>query len=176
MPLDFPGTPQLNDVYNYGDRSWKYNGRSWVASSQTIGYTGSQGITGFVGSQGTAGFVGSQGTLAVVRIGSNGAATSGDQTPPSDSVDQFNILGITGGISMLPPSGSPADGQRMLIRIKDNGLGARAITWTTAGSGSYRAIGVTLPATTTVGKITYVGCVYNSQDSVWDVVAVTIQA
>ena len=114
-------------------------------------------------------------TIAV-RTSNNGATTSGNITPTADTADLYNILGLTGAITILAPSGTPLDGQRLLLRIKDDGVGARGITWTTVGAGSFRSIGVTLPATTTLGKILYVGCVYNSQDSVWDTVAVTIQS
>jgi hypothetical protein len=69
------------------------------------------------------------------------------------------------------PSGTPTNGQRLLIRIKDNGT-ARALTW----NAIYRVIGVTLPTTTTANKTIYVGCIYNSADSTWDVVAETEQA
>jgi hypothetical protein len=46
------------------------------------------------------------------------------------------------------------------------------LTWTTGTSKSFRAIGVTLPGTTVVGKTIYVGCIYNVFDSRWDAVAV----
>lgn len=101
-------------------------------------------------------------------------ATSGNLTPNGDTTDVFNAFGLTGAITMLTPSGTPVDGQRLMLRFEDNGTG-RGITWTTT-SGAYRAVGVTLPSTTTASKITYVGCVYNSTDIFWDVVAVVTQA
>jgi hypothetical protein len=55
------------------------------------------------------------------------------------------------------------------LRIKDNGT-RQTLSWTTT-SGAYRSVGITLP-TTTVPTIMYVGCVYNSADAFWDVVAV----
>ena len=67
------------------------------------------------------------------------------------------------------------DGQKMTFRIKDNGT-ARALTWTTGSSKAFRAIGTTLPTTTTISKTVYVGCVYNSTDSRWDVVAIAQEA
>lgn len=134
------------------------------------GYTGSRG---YVGSFGYTGSRGPIGNLSLARTGNSGGA--GNITPPSDSVDQYNIVGLYSSVAIQNPSGSPVDGQRLLLRFKDDGGGARSITWST-GAGGYRAIGVTLPATTTTGKVTYVGCVYNSQDGYWDTVAVTIQA
>jgi len=69
------------------------------------------------------------------------------------------------------PTGIPNDGQRLIIRIKDNGT-ARTITW---GS-NYQSVGATLPTTTTAGKITYIGLIYNSSASKWDCVAVATQS
>jgi hypothetical protein len=107
------------------------------------------------------------------RIGSNGATTSGNITPTSDTADQYNITGLTGTSNIQIPSGTPTDGQRLSIRIKDNGTN-RSLTWVTS-AGGYRVIGTTLPTTTTANKTIYVGCVYNSADSFWDVVAVATQ-
>lgn len=101
-------------------------------------------------------------------------ATSGNLTINGDTTDIYRAEGLTGAITFLQPSGTPVDGQRLVIRIEDNGT-ARGITWT-ATSGAFRAVGVTLPTTTVAGKVTYVGCFYNSTDVFWDVVAVTTQA
>lgn len=101
-------------------------------------------------------------------------ATSGNFTANGDTTDVFDCFGLTGAITFLTPSGTPVNGQRLMIRIEDNGS-ARGITWTTS-SGAFRAVGVTLPSTTTASKIIYVGCVYNSTDIFWDVVAVATQA
>jgi hypothetical protein len=108
------------------------------------------------------------------RIGSNGGTTSGNITPTSDTADQYNITGLTGTSAIQIPSGTPTDGQRLSIRIKDNGTG-RTLSWVTT-AGGYRVIGTTLPLTTTANKTIYVGCVYNVADSFWDVVAVAEQA
>jgi hypothetical protein len=101
-------------------------------------------------------------------------ATSGTLTPDGNTTDLFEAEGLTGAITLAAPSGTPVDGQKLLIRIKDNGT-ARGITWTTS-SGAYRAIGITLPTTTVISKVTYVGCVYNGTDLFWDAVATVTQA
>ena len=101
-------------------------------------------------------------------------ATSGSLTPNGDTTDVFNAFGLTGAITMLAPSGTPVDGQKLMLRFEDNGTG-RGITWTTS-SGAYRAVGITLPTTTVASKVTYVGCVYNSTDIFWDAVATVTQA
>lgn len=100
--------------------------------------------------------------------------TSGNQTPTGDSSDQYIMTGLTGAITMLAPSGTPTDGQKLTLRFLDNGT-ARGITWTTS-AGAYRAIGTTLPTTTVANKALYVGCIYNTTAGFWDVVAVAQQA
>jgi hypothetical protein len=101
-------------------------------------------------------------------------ATSGTLTPNGDTTDLFVAEGLTGAVTLAAPSGTPVNGQKLLIRLKDDGT-ARGITWTTS-SGAYRAIGITLPTTTVLSKTTYVGCVYNSADTFWDAVATVTQA
>lgn len=55
MPLNFPSSPALNDVYTYGDSSWKWNGTVWAIFQTSIGSTGPQGTTGNTGPTGTNG-------------------------------------------------------------------------------------------------------------------------
>lgn len=102
------------------------------------------------------------------------SATSGTITSNGDTTDVYIAEGLTGTITLAKPSGTPVDGQRLMIRLKDNGT-ARSIGWTTS-AGAFRAVGITLPTTTVLGKVTYVGCVYNSTDNYWDAVAVVTQA
>jgi hypothetical protein len=104
-----------------------------------------------------------------------GTVTSGTPiTPTADTADQYNVTALATAATIAAPSGTPTDGQKLVIRIKDNGT-ARALTWTTT-SGAYRAVGVTLPTTTVATKVVYIGCIYNSQDTFWDVIAVAQQA
>ena len=102
------------------------------------------------------------------------ATTTGTTiTPTAGSTNQYNVTALASAATIATPSGTPVDGQKLTLRFKDNGT-ARALTWTTT-SGAYRAVGVTLPATTVISKVLYVGCIYNSQDTFWDVVAVAQQ-
>ena len=102
------------------------------------------------------------------------SGTSGNLTINGDTTDLYKAEGLTGAITFLQPSGTPVDGQKLMIRLEDDGT-ARGITWTTS-AGAFRAVGITLPTTTVLGKVTYVGCVYNSTDSFWDAVATVTQA
>ena len=54
MPsINFPSGPSLNDTYNLGTRTWKWNGEAWALQPLTGGFTGSQGSIGYSGSIGT---------------------------------------------------------------------------------------------------------------------------
>jgi hypothetical protein len=131
------------------------------------------------GNHASAGYATTSGTQTLTnkRINPRAVAagsTSGNLTPNGDTTDVFNAFGLTGAITLLTPSGTPVDGQRLMLRFEDNGTG-RGITWTTS-SGAFRAVGVTLPTTTVASKVTYVGCIYNTTDTFWDVIAVATQA
>lgn len=101
------------------------------------------------------------------RIGTE--ASSATSTPTADTVDQWNITALAAADAIAAPTGTPNDGQRLTLRIKDNGT-ARALTW----NAIYRAgTDVALPTTTVVSKTMYVGFIYNAADSKWDLVALT---
>lgn len=101
------------------------------------------------------------------RIGT--VASASTITPTADVSDQYNVTALAVPATVTTPSGgTPTDGQKLIIRILDNGT-ARALSWTTT-AGAYRAVGITLPTTTVVGKVMYVGCVYNTAAGFWDVV------
>lgn len=36
MPLDFPNSPNTNDVYSAAGKTWQWNGTSWVLLSLSI--------------------------------------------------------------------------------------------------------------------------------------------
>jgi len=93
----------------------------------------------------------------------------------SDSYDQQSFTALANDLTISADAGTPTDGQKTVFRFEDNGT-ARVLTWTTGSSKSFRAIGVTLPTTTVIGKTLYVGCIYNTADSRWDAVAVAQEA
>ena len=97
-------------------------------------------------------------------------ASAATITPTGDTADQYEVTALATPATIAAPSGTPTDGQKLILRIKDNGT-ARALTWTTT-SGAYRSVGVALPPTTILGKVVYIGCVWNAQDTFWDVLAV----
>lgn len=116
------------------------------------------------------------GTISTTRINPRiGTVTSSATiTPTGDTSDQYNVTAQAVGGTFAIPSGTPVDGQKLTLRIKDNGA-AQTLAWTTS-AGGYRVVGVTLPTTTVISKTLYVGCIYNAADAFWDVVAVAQQA
>ena len=90
------------------------------------------------------------------------------------AVSTNDIVTITAqavGLTLANPTGTFSEGQSLIIRIKDNGT-ARSIAYGT----NFRAIGVTAPTTTVANKTTYIGCIYNSTDTKFDIVGVCTEA
>jgi hypothetical protein len=92
-------------------------------------------------------------------------------TPNADEDDLVSVSaqGETLIIANPSPAYTVVQGQKLIIRIKDNGT-QRTLDWDTSGS-QYRAIQSSLPATTTVNKLLYLGFIYNATDTKWDLVA-----
>lgn len=99
------------------------------------------------------------------------AVTSAATVTPTFSNDLVKITAQAAALTLANPTGTAVPGWGIAIRIKDNGT-ARAISYGT----QYRAIGVTLPATTVISKTLYLGMIFNSDDTKWDVTAVAQEA
>lgn len=99
------------------------------------------------------------------------AASASSVTPDVSSYDQYAFTALAATLAINAPIGTPVDGTKLIFRFLDNGV-ARTLNW----NGTYTAIGVTLPTVTVANKTTYVGCIYNSTATRWDVVAVATQA
>jgi len=101
----------------------------------------------------------------------NGTASSATPTPNADTTDVYYITAQAEAATFGAPTGTPHNGQKLIIRILDNGT-ARALAW----NAIYASRGATLPATTVLGKTHYVGLIYNSNTTTWDCVAATVEA
>ena len=108
---------------------------------------------------------------AIIDPISSTTASTATLTVDTDVIDFATITAQSEGLTIAAPTGSPVEGQKLIIRLKDDGS-ARAITF----NAIFRALGVTLPTTTVVSKITYLGLVYNSTDTKWDIVATKTEA
>lgn len=82
--------------------------------------------------------------------------------------DEFDVTAQAGALKFNNPGGTPVNGQKLIIRVKDNGT-ARALTYDT----QFRASSdLALPTTTVLGKVLYMGFIYNATDTKWDLLAV----
>jgi microcystin-dependent protein len=108
--IDFPDSPEVNDIFTAGDRSWKWNGVAWQTVTTRIGATGPTGPTGPEGN-----FLVSQTQPSF--------ATEGDVWYDSSTGQMFvyydnfwiesnnSIVGATGPTGPIGPSGGPTGPQ-----------------------------------------------------------------
>ncbi len=110
-------------------------------------------------------------TLTNKRITKRVVTTTDDASAviDVDVTDDYQLSAVANATEFTL-TGTPTDGQVLIVRYKDAGV-SKALTWT-----GFTAIGTTLPTATTAGKWGYVGCKYNSAASQWHVLAVQTQA
>ena len=110
-------------------------------------------------------------TNAIVNPSVQESTSSATFTINADQETTGVLTAMAAATTIAAPTGTPVQSQSLIFRFKDDGT-ARAITW----NAIFRAIGITLPTTTTASKLLYVGCKYNSTDTKWDVVSVQEEA
>jgi len=87
MPIDFPGSPSVNDVHSDGGRNWTWNGTSWVLNTY-VGVVPS-------GAVGTSQL--SDGSVTSAKL-ANTAVTAGSYTATNVTVDaQGRITSASSG-------------------------------------------------------------------------------
>jgi hypothetical protein len=120
---------------------------------------------GFTTTNGTA-------TLSNKRIDPRNvvAASASSLTPDVSVGDIYAYTALAATLTINAPVGTPTDGDKLIFRILDNGT-PQTLTW----NGTYTVVGTILPTTTVASKTTYVGCIYNANNTRWDVVAVSTQ-
>lgn len=89
-------------------------------------------------------------------------ASSATPSVDVDTYDQYNITALAAAITGITVTGAPADGQKLLLRIKDNGT-ARAITH----GASFVSGPGTLLTTTVISKTHFESFVYDSVAAKW---------
>ena len=92
---------------------------------------------------------------------------SATPTPSADTDDMYIITGLTQTATFAAPTGTPTQGQKIVIRVKDNGT-ARTLAWNAIYRGSSD---LSLPTITVASKTMYLGFIYNSTDSKWDLLS-----
>lgn len=109
MPLNFPASPNLNDTYSYGGKTWIWNGSAWdLALSGAINdvpignITPSSGAFTILSATGT--FTGT--TVEAAQIGNSGSAltaatlnTSSNATVSALTVNNSTTIGTTLGVT-----------------------------------------------------------------------------
>lgn len=86
-----------------------------------------------------------------------------------DTQDMFIVTAQTGALKFNNPSGTPTDGQKLIITVASSTTSARALTWDTA----YGSTTVTLPTTTAATTVTLtIGFIWSASKSLWQCVAV----
>lgn len=89
-------------------------------------------------------------------------------TPDMSLYDVYEITAQAATLAFANPIGTPVAGNKMIIRIKDNGT-TRTLSFTGT---QYRASSdLSFPTATTVGKTLYLGFIYNVADTKWDLIA-----
>lgn len=158
---------------NNSTRTITYAGNITFSGSftQTFTATGNTSVT--LPTSGTLATLAGTETLSNKRLTPRvqSVTSSTTVTPNADTDDLVVITAQAAGLTLANPSGTPVQGQGLIVRIKDNGT-ARAIAY---GS-NYRALGVTLPTTTVISKTLYLSAIYNSIDTKWDVTGVAQEA
>ena len=102
------------------------------------------------------------------NVKQNSITSASSVTPTGDSKENEQyITALAANLTINAPSGTASNGNSLLIRIEDDGT-SRTLTWDSI----YEVVGVSLPTATTAGKKIYIGCIYNSADTKWDVVSV----
>jgi uncharacterized protein YdeI (BOF family) len=109
-------------------------------------------------------------TWLTANIGKKKTSIVSSATPTPTGNYQENELYITAlaeASELQAPSGVAVNGNTLIIRITSDAT-PRALTY----NAIYRAIGITLPTTTVASKTLYMGAIYNSTATKWDVTAV----
>ena len=83
MAINFPSTPQINETYQFGLQTWKWDGTTWnIVVSPLTGPTGATGVQGPTGANSTVpgptGATGRYGSFALESSTPPSNAASGD--------------------------------------------------------------------------------------------------
>lgn len=100
--------------------------------------------------------------------------SSGATLAPSGGSRQneYFVDGLATNITTVSaPSGTPTNGNLLLIRLEDNGTSRTITGWDAIYSGFV----VSLPSSTVLGKAMYLGFKYNAYNVKWELIAYTQQ-
>lgn len=110
---------------------------------------------------------GDQDLSSYVTFSTNSITSSATPSPVGSSKrNEYYITALAAAAEFAAPSGTPANGNMLMIRVKDDGT-ARALTY----NAIYDGFDDTLPATTTISKTLYMLFVYNSVSEKWEMLS-----
>jgi len=98
-----------------------------------------------------------------------GEASNATPTPDADTTDLYYLSALAEAAAFDVPTGSPVDGQKLIIRIIDDST-PRVLSWA-AGAGGYIAHGQALPLITVASKHLYVGLIFSTTVGKWGCIA-----
>ena len=174
---------------NFGKYSTTTTAYKIVASKDAYLYNGTTGgdisiLNDFA--TGTIKFAAGGSSTAHVTIGTTGLTTfatgvvykrlnptaiadnTGSFTPDISATDTFTISPI-GGIAFYNPTGTPVNGQKFTVRIKNTSGGGSGITF--SGTQYRASTDLPFPSSVANGKTMYLGFMYNATDNKWDMLA-----
>lgn len=165
------GVYQSGGVYQVSGAIWTGSVYG-VISGATIDYAGSfiGGNGSFAGNVYGLGFIGNGSTLT--SLPAQRVVTTTDNPTAAINVattDIYELSAIVSGTTFTW-TGSPTNGQKLIVRFKDAGA-AKDLTWI-----GFSGLGATLPATTVLNKWCYVGNIFNTIGSTFQAVAVSQEA
>ncbi len=109
---------------------------------------------------------------AAIKLTKSAAVVTGltDQATITTDASAGTIFTVTlaGNRTLAAPT-NPVDGMKRIWRFKQDATGSRTITLNAVFRLGTDITAITL--TTTASKIDYMGAIYNSTDSKWDIVA-----
>lgn len=106
---------------------------------------------------------GQTGTVVLPRVTVTTTATT--VTLNLNTTDELDVTALASNLTIATPSGIPRDGQKIIYRIKDNGT-SRTITLDSA----FVSL-VSVPAATTISKVTLIGARWAEARSKWEIIA-----
>jgi hypothetical protein len=105
-----------------------------------------------------------------------GYSSSGAITIDASLYDNY-VATVTNNSTLIQLNTStgyqPFDGQKLTIRLTDNGSGY-TLNWN-FGANNFRSVGIAPPQRTVVGSTIYIGAMYNQSRSCWDLLSSIIQ-
>lgn len=91
-------------------------------------------------------------------------------TPNADTTDVLNIGALTGNLTLAAPTGTPRDGQTLMLRLQQDGTGSRTITYNAAFAFGTDVTAALDPSTASA-KWTRLFA-WNASDSKWRALAI----